>query len=876
MTEVKGQCPAHQGETRGSDSYSFNTDKKQGKCLSCGLKTWEHEGVLYGKHENSRKGFKINEGEAVRGAVEDDNEDDGLGEDFTPKAITEASYEPWRGIVEETFRKFDVVSSEDRVVFRYPSGGTKTRLKDKKEFFAKNLKSDELFGMNLFPSGCSKKVTITEGEGDTLSAWQMLQSGRYLNPVVSLPSATPSGKLWEKCRGWLDSFDQIILSLDNDDPGRKVAVKISLMFPGKVKVMDHGAHKDANDFLMNGEAQAYKNAWWAAKPYKPDDMLVDAEDYLDLYDESPDFEYFETGIPELDEKILGINKGYFTVIQAPTGCGKCLHPDQGVLMWDGSTKAAKDVVVGDKLMGDDSSPRNVLSTTTGEQEMFKVIPNKGETWVCNISHILSVVNTTTGAKFDISIEDYLKQSETFKHLHKLYRASVESFGYFQDHYERYNPYLVGAYLGDGHKHRSALTLGPKKKGVMDYVIKCLEVTGNKTSLEDKGSCTEVTFKGGGFFKYIQPYMADKSIPDEYKKSGWHNRMSLLAGLLDTDGWVRKGGAGIVQKSETLARDILFVARSLGFAAYIKRKVGRIKSSGFEGEYWNVSIFGDLSNVPFRRLVTPPRRINKDPLRVGFTLEPLGVGSYAGFQIDGNRRFLLDDFTVTHNTEVMRYLEYQCLTKSKYKFAFMHLEESKLRSVLGLVSYDLGDNLTLKKFIDAKGREDDVKVSIERLTEEERMMQFSFRPEDGYEDLLDKIKFLKAAFDIDFVFFEPIQDLVHGEDKEGKLADLSSRLGTMATDLDVGIITIAHQNQNGDTMYATMIGKKAAFEILLQRDQEAEDHEERNRTYVRVGRKNRVGLGNGPAGALDFDHESFTLVPVMPPTAPTTPNHEGSF
>jgi hypothetical protein len=198
---------------------------------------------------------------------------------------------------------------------------------------------------------------------------------------------------------------------------------------------------------------------------------------------------------------------------------------------------------------------------------------------------------------------------------------------------------------------------------------------------------------------------------------------------------------------------------------------------------------------------------------------------------------------------------------------MHLEESKLRSILGLVSYDLQDNLTLKKFIDEKGRDEDVRESIKRLSLEERMLQFSFNPEDGYESLIDKIKFMKAAFDVDYVFFEPIQDLVHGEDKEGKLADLSSRLGTLATDLDVGIVTIAHQNQQGDTMYATMIGKKAAFEILLHRDQEAEDFEERNRTYIKVGRKNRVGLGNGPAGALDFDHETYTLSPVMGPREP---------
>jgi len=547
MSETKGQCPAHKADTNGSDSYAWNTSKNQGYCHSCGLVTWLHQdtGELWGRHGNGRN-FKI-EGETLD------------VKDYTPKDITEVEepkgeYAPWRGIHKDTMEHFGVTTEDDKVYFKYPSGGNKIRKKSAKEFFAQGLKSDELFGMQLFPAGCSKMVTVTEGELDALSAWQMLQNGKFINPVVSLPSATPSGKLWEKCRNWLDSFEKIILSVDNDEPGRKIAEKVSLMFPRKVVLMQHGDHKDANDFLMNGDGKAYVSAWWDAvknnRRYKPDDVLVDAGDYLSLYDESPDFEYFPTGIPELDEKILGINKGYFTVIQAPTGVGK--------------------------------------------------------------------------------------------------------------------------------------------------------------------------------------------------------------------------------------------------------------------------------------------------------------------------------------TEIMRYFEYQCLTKSDYTFAFMHLEESKLRSVLGLVSYDLGDNLTLKKFIENKGREDDVREAIKRLTDSERMMQFSFRPEDGYEDLLSKIKFLKAAFDIDFVFFEPIQDLVTGEDKEGKLADLSSRLGTMASELDVGIITIAHQNQNGDTMYATMIGKKAAFEILLQRDQEAEDPEERNRTYVRVGRKNRVGLGNGPAGALDFCHESFTLTPVMPPVAPETPNHEGGF
>lgn len=548
MSDIKGQCPAHSADSEGTDSYFWNADKAVGYCQSCGLKTWEWKGSLYGK--NNGKTFQITSDGCV--ATKEREEEDCMEmieEDFTPKSITEGDYQPWRGVSKDTMEHFGVVTSGDKVHFKYPNGGSKVRLKSDKKFYAKDIKGDELFGMNLFPAGCSRKVTLVEGELDALSAWQMLQSGKYLNPVVSVPGATTSGKLWENCKKWLDSFEEIILSVDNDGPGKKLAEKVSLIFPGKVYVMEHGTYKDANEFLMNGEAQAYKNSWWKAKKYRPDDILLDADDYLNLYDESPDFEYFPTGIPQLDEKILGINKGYFTVIQAPTGVGK--------------------------------------------------------------------------------------------------------------------------------------------------------------------------------------------------------------------------------------------------------------------------------------------------------------------------------------TEVMRYLEYQCLKHSNYKFAYMHLEESKLRSVLGLVSYELGDNLTLKKFIEEKGRDEDVRKAIEDLSLSERMIQFTYRPEDGYESLLERIKYLVAAFDIDFVFFEPIQDLVNGEDKEGKLSDLSSRLGTMASELGVGIITIAHQNQNGDTMYATMIGKKAAFEIILKRDQEAEDLTERNRTYIYVGRKNRVGLGNGPAGVLEFDHSSYTLKPVEPPKEPK-PDRKDDF
>jgi len=150
----------------------------------------------------------------------------------------------------------------------------------------------------------------------------MLQNGRFINPVVSLPSATPSGKLWEKCKGWLDSFEKIILSVDNDEPGRKVAEVMFDLFPSKVYMMDHGQHKDANDFIMNGDGKAYVSAWWSAKKYSPAGFTASLDDWMDAIDGEDPYEYTPTPIKGFNEVAKGLVKGGITVVKAPPGTGK--------------------------------------------------------------------------------------------------------------------------------------------------------------------------------------------------------------------------------------------------------------------------------------------------------------------------------------------------------------------------------------------------------------------------------------------------------------------------------------------------------------------------------------------------------------------------
>ena len=75
------------------------------------------------------------------------------------------------------------------------------------------------------------------------------------------------------------------------------------------------------------------------------------------------------------------------------GCGegKCLGYNTKVIMFDGRIKYVQDINVGDKLMGDNSEPRTVLSITNGIDKLYKVNDNNtGETYIVNKSHILSL------------------------------------------------------------------------------------------------------------------------------------------------------------------------------------------------------------------------------------------------------------------------------------------------------------------------------------------------------------------------------------------------------------------------------------------------------------------------------------------------------
>tara|TARA_B110000261_G_C13090111_1_gene359605 strand:- start:134 stop:2728 length:2595 start_codon:yes stop_codon:yes gene_type:complete len=302
-----------------------------------------------------------------------------------------------------------------------------------------------------------------------------------------------------------------------------------------------------------------------------------------------------------------INKGNSSaLIELKCGGGKCMGINTPILMYSGAIKMVQDIKIGDKLMGDDSKPRNVMSLARGQETLYDIIPQIGNKYTVNESHILSL-KYKSGEILDIPLLEYLKIASLPDQLFG-YRVLVN----FKYKFVKTSPYLLGLYLGNKHRLRQQNNIS-----------------------------------------HNIPDNIPDSILNKYKCNTRNIRLKLLAGIIDSCGIKYKDTYVIIQKNANMLSDIIFITQSLGFAVYKKTYIinNYNKLNEKRRKYYKIFIRGnDLKNI-----CKNPTNIcdNRD---ADILLSPIKVvkkeiDDYYGFEIDGNHRYLLGDMTVTHNTVI---------------------------------------------------------------------------------------------------------------------------------------------------------------------------------------------------------------------------------
>lgn len=417
--------------------------------------------------------------------------------------------------------------------------------------------------------------------------------------------------------------------------------------------------------------------------------------------------------PYQEEALQAVESGWMKfnrqLISMATGLGKCLGKGTPVLLYDGTIIPVEDVKVGMQLMGPDSLPRRVESVCSGREALYRVTPIKGDPYVVNESHILSL--KMSGDKYpadtikNISVQEWFSANKTFRHSAKGWRASLIHFHEKPLHPDM-PPYLFGVWLGDGnsrgagfatvdHEIEQELMEYAKARGLLirheRVVGKCPMIHIHSGKITGRGKCLN-KFKAALRELGV---LGAKKIPREYLVNSERHRLELLAGLLDTDGSLADGACfDFISKYQHLSEDVCFIARSLGLAAYMTPCIKKCGQNGVKGTYYRVCISGDTWRIPCRiqRKKAAPRRQKKSVLRTGIRLEAIGVGDYYGFEISGpDRLFLLGDFTVTHNTVLFSHIASREVQRGGRVLILAHTDElleqarDKLFRATGLIS-----------------------------------------------------------------------------------------------------------------------------------------------------------------------------------------------
>ena len=351
----------------------------------------------------------------------------------------------------------------------------------------------------------------------------------------------------------------------------------------------------------------------------------------------------------------------------------CLGKDVKVLMFDGSTKLSQEICAGDVLMGPDSCPRNVLKIDSGISNLYEVSPKKGEKWICNDEHIFTVhdqyiirsMRLYNSEKTSDIVDKHIKEILKFQknngeigHL-KLVRTGVE----FKEKDLPIDPYLLGLWLAEGTKHKGNpyFSICKQDSDIIDYLLSYPLPKGIECKIKDDSeNCVQVRFVGDGSknifreeFKKCIDELGNVFIPQDYLINSMKNRLRLLAGLIDGDGYKKSDGCcfSISTKWESLGEGIVYLVRSLGLYSSYKWKRSTIKSRNFEAYYFRMGISGHTEIIPnvLSRKRASKRKQIKDVLHTGFSLKPIGKGAWFGFTVDGDNRYLLGDFTITHNS-----------------------------------------------------------------------------------------------------------------------------------------------------------------------------------------------------------------------------------
>lgn len=367
--------------------------------------------------------------------------------------------------------------------------------------------------------------------------------------------------------------------------------------------------------------------------------------------------------PEVEEVVYSVENNAVTEAQSANAIGKSL-PVFTPIPTPTGWKAIGDLKVGDCVFGDDGQPTTVVGVfPQGVQPTYRVAFNDDTTILASADHLWAVRSSSRQHR-ELPYEIYTTkdlESMAGKHFHIPMCNPVE----YPTADLPIPPYTLGVLIGDGSITKFA-TVTSEDKFIRDRVTTECEQVGFRTNSYKNGNLA-IQDRPGLPNRFITTLRKldllgckseDKFIPRQYLTSSIKQRVDLLHGLFDTDGYIGETHSIVYTTvSELLALDVRELVWSLGGTAKIRRKkTAYIAQDGTKKTgLLAYNLYIKMPLCPFSlpkktERYIPEDRLQKQAQRLIDSVEYVGNMESVCIRVDNPRGlFLAEHYTVTHNS-----------------------------------------------------------------------------------------------------------------------------------------------------------------------------------------------------------------------------------
>ncbi len=357
--------------------------------------------------------------------------------------------------------------------------------------------------------------------------------------------------------------------------------------------------------------------------------------------------------------------------------GKAVGVDTRVLTPSGYVRMG-DVQVGDPVLNTYGGTSRVTGVfPQGERRMFRLEFSDGTGATASDDHLWTVFERTVktitdsaGRRQESTLMERLWTTEKIRSRPNLMRIhlpehqAVAFDGCLPE--GALDPYALGALLGDGHISDGSVVLTSADEHVVERTRSGLPDGLSMVKYADRGTCASYRIKGrdtqGRFMadilrdsEVIRALGWHKAIPSVYLHTSIEDRWALLQGLLDTDGWVEKGGGRFASASAVLSDQVAWLARSLGLRA--STRTVETPRYTYQGEVRVGRLSHQVVIRSHPNLFSLPRQVEKlrEPQRRTMRRSIVAVTEVEAAQaqcirVDADDSlFFIEDFVPTHNS-----------------------------------------------------------------------------------------------------------------------------------------------------------------------------------------------------------------------------------